>query len=72
MRQQIREVAENRDDQDTAEEDEHGAVELLGQGFPLQGLDIAVDVFLVLRILDELLEARIFLEVLAAAVAPSW
>lgn len=63
-------VAENRDDQDTAEEDEHGAVELLGQGFPLQGLDIAVDVFFVLRILDELLEARIFLEVLAAAVAP--
>ena len=38
------------------------------QFLALQRLRITVDVFLVLRVFDELLEARVFVEVFAAAI----
>ena len=70
MRQEVREIAENGDDGDAAEEDEHRAVELLREVLALQRLRVTIDILLVFRVLDEFLEARVLVEVLAAAVAP--
>ena len=70
FRQEFGEVAEhgNRDDAD--KEDVHRTVVFLRQLLIEQRLGITVDVLLVLRVADELLEALVVLKILAAAIAP--
>ena len=70
MRQKIGVVAEHGNDEDAEKENEHRMVIGSRQRLALQALRIAVDVITILRILDERLEFRIFIEILAAAVAP--
>ncbi len=70
MRQQVGIVAKDGDDEDSEEEDEHRMVIRARQFLPLQALRFAVDVLLVLRILDELLKRLVLFQILAAVIAP--
>ena len=70
FRQEFGEVAEHGNRDDAGEENIHRTVVFLRQLLVEQRLGVAVDILLVLRVADELLEALVVLKILAAAIAP--